>query len=74
MRITYTILGVLFMMTAAGIYALGPNVEFADPLSVERFVIIATPALALLGLALLIIAAIPPRQKEAAKRATSYIA
>ena len=70
MRITYTILGVLFMMAAAGIYALGPAVEFADPLSVERFVVIATPALSILGVALLIMAAIPPRRKNTAERTT----
>jgi hypothetical protein len=69
MRITYTILGVLFMMTAAVIFALGPIVEFA-PLSVERCVIIATPTLALLRLALLIMAPIPPRRKEVAGRTT----
>ena len=68
MKIVYSLLGVLFMMVAAGIYALGPSVEFADPLSVERFVLIATPALALLGVALMIMAFIPPRQKKTAER------
>ena len=67
MRIIYSVLGVLFMIAAAGIYALGPAVEFADPHSVDRFVIIATPALALLGVALMIMAAVPPRQKKTAQ-------
>ena len=52
------------MMAAAGIFALAPAVEFADPHSVERFVIVATPALVLLGVALMIMAFIPPRQKK----------
>ena len=69
MRILYSILGVLIMMAGAGVYALGPLVDFTDSYSVQRFVMIASPALGLLGLALTIMGVMPPRQKKSAKSA-----
>lgn len=69
MRIFYSVLGVLIMMGGAAIYALGPLVDFADSFAVERFVMIASPALGLLGLALTIMGVMPPRQKKPAKSA-----
>lgn len=64
MRLTYSILGVLFMAAAAGIYAAGPLVKFADSNSVDHFVVVATPALTILGLALTMMAAFLPRPKK----------
>lgn len=69
MRIIYSILGVLVMMAGAAVYALGPLVDFADSFSVQRFVMIASPALGLLGLALTIMGVVPPRRKKPAKSA-----
>ena len=63
MRAIYSILGVLLILAAAGVYAAGPTIDFADPHSVDRLVVIATPALSILGLALAIMAVIPPRRK-----------
>ncbi len=64
MRILYSVLGVVIMVMAAGVYALGPLVDFADSFSVERFVLIACPSLGLLGLALTIMGVAPPRKKK----------
>lgn len=67
MRILYSILGILIMMAAAAVYALGPLVDFADSFSVERFVVIASTSLGLLGLALTVMGVAPPRKKKAAR-------
>jgi DMSO reductase anchor subunit len=64
MRIVYSILGVLIMLAAAAVYALGPLVDFADSFTVQRFVLIATTALGILGLALTIMGVVPPRRKR----------
>jgi hypothetical protein len=52
------------MAAAAGIYAAGPLVKFADSNSVDHFVVVATPALTILGLALTMMAAFLPRPKK----------
>ncbi len=54
-------------MSAAGIYAVGPFVDFADKLSVERFVQLATTSLGILGLAMIIMGVFPTRRKKGAK-------
>jgi DMSO reductase anchor subunit len=69
MRIINSVLGVLIMAMAAGVYALGPLVDFADSFTVERFVLIASTSLGLLGLALTIMGVAPPRKKKRAKSA-----
>jgi len=67
MRFIYSVLGVIIMMVAAGIYAVGPLVDFADSLSVHRFVQLATISLGILGLAMTIMGVFPPRRKKDAK-------
>jgi hypothetical protein len=67
MRFVYSFVGVIIMMAAAGIYALGPLVDFADSLSVERFVQLATTSLGILGLAMTIMGVFPPRRKKRTK-------
>jgi hypothetical protein len=69
MRIVYSILGVLIMIAGAVVYALGPLVDFTDSFTVQRFVMIASPALGVLGLALTIMGVMPPRQKKSTKSA-----
>ena len=67
MRFINSILGIIIMMAAAGVYALGPLVDFADSYSVERFVVIASTSLGLLGLALTIMGVVKPRRKRRSK-------
>ncbi len=67
MRFIYSLLAIIILMSAAGIYAGGPFVDFADKLSVERFVQLATTSLGILGLAMIIMGVFPPRRKKGAK-------
>ena len=60
MEYTNSVLGVVIMVMAVGVYALGPLVDF---FSVERFVLIACPSLGPLGLALTTMGVAPPRKK-----------
>ena len=69
MEYTNSVLGVVIMVMAVGVYALGPLVDFSDSFSVERFVLIACPSLGLLGLALTIMGVAPPRKKKSTKSA-----
>jgi predicted PurR-regulated permease PerM len=63
-RILYSSLGVLLISAAAGVYAVGPKVDFVNTLSVTRFVNVATPTLAILGMVLIVMAiALPERNK-----------
>ena len=64
MRILYSSLGVLLISAAAGIYAIGPRIDFADTHSVTSFVNLATPTLAFLGIVLIVMAIVLPGRKK----------
>ncbi len=66
MRLFYAVFGATMIFAGALIYAFGPLVDFADSHAVERFVAIATKAMLILGLLLIIMGSARPRRKKEA--------
>lgn len=64
MRVLYAVFGATMIFVGALIYAFGPLVDFADAHAVERFVAIATNALVILGLLLIVMSSAGPRRKK----------